>query len=121
MPTEKDLRLSKRISIFLKGNYRVGVSDFPFSVMTIVNISDQGICIATAEKLEHPSTVELDIHLADNQRVLLFAKAIRSTQLRDTNLFRTGLKILNTESEDFKKFKAFYEDRLHFPPKAEIM
>ena len=112
----KEARTSKRVSVLLKGSYRINESDFPFSVMTAVNISETGICFVTDELVPAGHSVELNIVLPSNESLALFAKTIWSFQLSQSNLFRTGLKILHTDSAEFKKFKAFYEERLLYPP-----
>ena len=50
-------RDSKRIAIELKGNYRVWESDFPFAVITTVNISHTGICFRTDQPVESGHSV----------------------------------------------------------------
>lgn len=116
MSVNKESRSSKRVSVLLKGNYRVCGSDFPFLVMTAVNISEHGICFATDDNLPPLSIIELNIILPDSLKLLLFGKTIWSSPLTNSSLYRTGLQILNLESEDFKKFKVFYEERLLQPP-----
>jgi len=117
MAIEHDKRLSKRVSVLLKGTYRLNGSDFPFSIMTAVNINTHGICFVTDEALEADRLIELTIILPDNEPLALFAKTIWSSQINNSDLFRAGIQILNLDSEDFKKFKAFYEGRLAEPPK----
>ena len=119
MNIPKESRLSKRVSVLLKGNYRISGSDFPFSVMTAVNINETGICFATDEEVQPGRLVELNIILPNDKQLLLFALTVWSFELSQSNLFRTGLKILNTDTTDFKKFKTFYEERLLYPPQIQ--
>ena len=114
--TQQESRVSKRVSVLLKGNYRIIESDFPFNVLTAVNISETGICFATDEAVEAGCMVELNIVLPNNESLSLYGKTVWSFHLSQSNLFRTGLKILSTDSPDFKKFKSFYEERLLYPP-----
>ena len=114
--TNKESRSSKRVSVLLKGNYRIEDTDFPFAVMTAVNINESGICMATDEPIADGRTIELNIILPNRDQLALVAQSVWSTNLGHTSLFRTGLKILNTQSPDFEKFQSFYQERLISPP-----
>lgn len=113
----QESRASKRVSVLLKGNYRIQESGFPFFVMTAVNISDSGICIATDTVVAPDCLVELNVSLPDKRSLALFGRTVWSEKLRKSDMYRTGVEILITHSEDFKKFKAYYQDQLITPPK----
>ena len=112
MSTQRD---SKRIAIELKGNYRIWESEFPFAVITTVNISHTGICFRTDQSVDSGNSVELKLQLGD-KNVSLLAKVIWSNPIYDTQEFSTGVKIMNVNSDDAKEFVAFYNDKLLYPP-----
>ncbi len=117
MSTHKESRTSKRVWVLLKGNYRIQETGFPFFVMTAVNISETGVCIATDQSVKPDYLVELVIILPNSERLSLFGRTVWSQKLRESDLYRTGVEFLVKNSEDFKKLKAFYEERLLHPPK----
>jgi len=114
----KDQRDSKRVAIDLKGSYRIWESEFPFAVLTIVNISHTGICFTTDDKVYGGDTVELKVRLSIEEEVYLLAKVVWSNKIYDEELFRTGVQIMNVNSDNVKKFKKYYEAKLLYPPKA---
>jgi hypothetical protein len=118
MTTERE---SKRVTIELKGSYRVFESDLPFCVITVVNISRTGICFATAEKILPDSLIELKIRLEDSREVRLLTMAIWSNPVYGEDMFRTGVKILDAQRPDAVEFTAFYQDHLQFPPNEKYI
>ena len=110
-------RDSKRIAIELKGNYRIWESDFPFAVMTTVNISHTGICFRTDEAVDSGHSVELKLQLGEKS-VSLLAKVVWSNPIYDTDQFSTGVKIMNVNSDDAKAFVEFYNQKLLYPPQS---
>ena len=113
----KESRGFKRVWVLLKGQYRIQETGFPFFVMTAVNISESGVCIATDQNVKPDCLVELVVILPSSERLSLFGRTVWSQKLKESDLYRTGVQFLVTNSEDFKKLKAFYEERLLHPPK----
>jgi len=109
-------RESKRINLQLKGNYRIWESDFPFSVLTTVNISHAGICFQTDQEVPSSSSVELKLTLPKDKRISLLAKVVWSNPIVDSQDYSTGVKIMNINSDDAKTFISFYESNLLYPP-----
>jgi len=112
-------RESKRLTIEMKGNYRIWESEFPFAVITTVNISHTGICFRTDHEVNSGHSVELKINLDEESGpVSLLAKVIWSNPSFDIGDFNTGVKIMNVNSEDAKRFKKFYKTQLMYPPEG---
>jgi hypothetical protein len=109
-------RESKRVAIDLKGDYRIWESDFPYAVITVVNISHTGICFRTDNSVDSGSSVELRITLPTGKPVNLLGKVIWSNPLFETKEFNTGVKIMNVNSQDAKQFVHFYQSQLLYPP-----
>lgn len=109
-------RESRRIQIELHGHYRIWESDFPYSVITLVNISHTGICFKTDEEVESGNSVELKIKMDNGKEISLLAKVIWSNAIPDSEFFNTGVQIMNTNSDDAKKFVKFYNSKLLYPP-----
>lgn len=110
-------RDSKRIAIELKGNYRIWESDFPFAVITTVNISHTGICFRTDQPVDSGHSVELKLQLGE-EAVSLLARVVWSNPIYDTEEYSTGVKIMNVNSDDAKKFVEFYNAKLLYPPQT---
>ena len=113
MNTRRD---SKRIAIKLQGNYRVWESDFPFAVITVVNISHTGICFRTDHQVKTGYSVELKLNLASQETLSLLAQVIWSNPIAGSDEYDTGIKIMNVNSYDAKKFVKFYKEKLMYPP-----
>ncbi|MBP9854814.1 MAG: PilZ domain-containing protein [Candidatus Omnitrophica bacterium] len=115
----KNNRESKRLDVELRGNYRIWESEFPFAVITTVNISHTGICFKTDHEVMSGHSVELKIILNKETGPLsLLAKVIWSNPAVETGDFNTGVKIMNVNSDDAKEFKKFYKTQLMYPPEG---
>lgn len=110
-------RQSKRVSLELQGNYRVWESDFPFAVITVVNISHTGICFKTDHEVTVGNSVELKLKIPSGESLALLARVIWSNPVYGTHDFNTGVEVMNVNSKDAKKFSQFYSEHLLYPPK----
>ncbi len=114
MPNNK--RESKRLAIEIDGSYRIWESDFPFAVITTVNISHTGICFKTDHEIDSGNSVELKMKMGTDEPLSLLGKVIWCNPIYDTGNFNTGVKIMNVNSDDAKQFIKFYKSQLMYPP-----
>lgn len=111
-------RQSKRLALEMKGNYRIWESEFPFAVITTVNINHTGICFKTDHEVKSGHSVELKIRLQPEEQLSLLAKVVWCHHVHEEGCYKTGVNIMNVNSEDAKKFKKFYKAQLMYPPEG---
>ena len=85
----------------------------PKSAKTL-NISAEGLCLLSDEKLEAGKKVTIDLDLVDNKPVVnLKAQVVWSAQREDLHAFANGIKIENIpKSSDKARFLQCYSNKL---------
>ncbi len=104
----RDKRSYPRYDIELHGRYRPPGSVFYSFAMVMVNIAAEGLCFIAKMNLRPGSVVELEVELESRQMVLFRAEVIWTHRLEDSDEYRTGVKIVDANPEDQKKFIQFY-------------
>jgi len=104
--TEK--RAYKRVDVNFPGRFKIfDISDELFETTTI-NLSAEGICFRSGLKIEKGKKIDLFVQVKDGKEVLLRTEVAWALKLDDFDLYRVGVKIIKTDSEDEKKFFKFF-------------
>lgn len=117
--TDESRREYRRLSINLKGSYRIFESGLPFAVMTVVNLSRTGICFQCDSKLKPETLLELRVRLPKQPEVRMLAKVIWSNRFAEEETFRCGVRLLDTRRDDAQLFIRFYNYHLLYPPNEQ--
>ncbi|MDP8264813.1 MAG: response regulator [Candidatus Aceula lacicola] len=108
--TEK--RAYKRVDVNFSGRFKISSISEEFFETTTVNLSAEGICFRSGLKIENGEEIDLFVQVKDGEEVLLKAVAIWALKLDDFDLYRIGVKISKTDSEDEKKFFKFFCEQM---------
>lgn len=110
-------RASKRLNINLPAIFKNLDVDNGEEKSTVVNVSYGGIGFVVDAKVDVGQHVDLEVQLEDEGSVhlqTLVAWAKRDEN--NTDLFATGVRILNFGCDDAEKFIRFCDLRLYNPP-----
>ncbi len=104
--TEK--REHKRADIDISGRFKVPDISEEFFETTTINLSPEGICFRSGLKISKGQEVHLAIQIKDEEEIFLMTKVVWALKLDDFDLYRIGVKIVKSNSEDEKKFFDFF-------------
>ena len=108
--TEK--RLYKRVDINFPGRFKFSDNSEESFEITTANLSAEGICFRSESKIEEGQEIDLFIQIKENEEVFLKATVAWALKFDDFNLYRIGVKINKTDSEDEKKFFKFFDEQV---------
>ncbi|MDD3375192.1 MAG: response regulator [Candidatus Omnitrophica bacterium] len=108
--TEK--RAYKRVDVNFPGRFKFSDNSEESFEITTINLSAEGICFRSELKIEKGQEIDLFIQVKEGQEILLRAAAAWALKLDDFDLYRVGVKIVKTDSEDEKKFFEFFYQQM---------
>lgn len=112
--TEK--RTEKRLEIELNATCRLQGSDQPLNDIQVVNLNHSGMGFIGSEELSEGDVVEMMIDLDGEQKVCIHVVVVWSSKSLESSQFRTGVKMIDQDTDDLKTFKHFVDLRLLYPP-----
>jgi len=75
---------------------------------TVTNISGGGFCISNKEKLNIGQEIQLSVELSDKETVKILVRVAWIKKIGDTEEYRTGVQVVDSQGPDFEKFLEFY-------------
>lgn len=104
----KERRTGKRSDIELAASFGTGDDPRPERDAKINNISPQGFCFVSADKLRVGEDVEVSVDLDTQEQVILNVKVVWVKPCGKTQ-YQVGVQFVDDEGPDFERFMEFYE------------
>ena len=106
-------RKSHRLDIVLPAWFHSDDTQNLLSTATTINISSTGICLSCGEKIDIGKELPVTVTLPTGERAVIGVKVIWIRDVENTSPreYRIGLKIMDADKSDEKKFIKFYSEK----------
>ena len=112
-------RHSSRFKVDLSARYRIVDSPEVVYRTTLVNVGAEGVCFKAYQSVGHDSEIELQMSLPNREKITIKTKVTWVKPLPDNREFLIGVKIIDADQQDEKRFIKFYCQQILIAPKSE--
>lgn len=100
-------RIYQRSPIELAASYGIPEDDVSESA-TVINISQGGFCISSPHEIKPGKKLTLDVELESSEHVTVNVESVWAKRVGDTGNYQIGVRVTNSEGDEFDKFLDFY-------------
>lgn len=113
----EDRRFEKRLELNLDAVCRLLDGDVILNDIRVVNINHTGMCFISDRDHPQGRKIEMDVAIGDQGHALLNVEVVWSRKDNsDNDIFRCGVRIIESDTEDLRRFRHFYSLQLLYPP-----
>lgn len=112
-------RSDRRFKIELEASYRIRGYSKESTAISVLDINPSGLCLTCDKPIGLKREIELTVNLEEEGSVDLFANVVWEKMDPQTRKCTVGVKIKDKDKPNAQKFRAFYNDKLIFPPSEE--
>ena len=112
-------RHSSRFNVDLSARYRIMDAPEVIYRTTVVNVGGEGVCFVAFHPMKYDTEIELQINLHGREKIAIKTKVAWVKSIKDNKEFLIGVKIIDANQKDEKKFIKFYCHQILIAPKSE--